>query len=129
DRSGRWFGVSTQIRLRYVVSVAYAVLGRMGRDHAVASRIEQEPSQRRLVPAARPDIMRALLGETPLHSIEQCAINQRRLRARADFALIDDLADVKAVAQNVEEGALGKRHPAARVAVRQPADLRPDVAL
>src|SRR6476620_9305166 len=95
----------------------------------VASRIEQESSQRRLAPASRRDIMRALFGETPLHSVEQCAINQRRLWARADLALIDDFTEVKTIAQNVEEGALGERHAATRVAVRQPTNLRPDVAL
>jgi hypothetical protein len=73
--------------------------------------------------------MWTLLSEALLHSIEQCAINQRRLRARAYFALIDDLADVKTIAQDVEEGALGEQHAAARVAIRQPADLRPDVTL
>src|SRR5262245_21009679 len=129
DRSGRRFGVPAQKRLRYVVSIANAMLGRMGRDHAVASRVEQEPSQRSLVSAARPDMMRALLGETPLHSIEQRALDERRLWAGADFSLIGDLADIKAIAQNVEKGALGERHAAARVAVRQPADLGPDLTL
>jgi hypothetical protein len=51
--------------------------------------------------------MRPLLGEAPLHSIEQRAVDQRRLGTRADLALIDDLADVKAIAQDVERGGLG----------------------
>src|SRR5262245_49762166 len=101
----------------------------MGRDHAVANRIEQKPAQRSLAPIPRPDVMRPLLGETPLHSIEQCAVDQRRLWTRADLALIDDLADVKAVAQDVEEETLGEGHAPARVAVRQRADLRPDITL
>src|SRR5262245_14164862 len=73
--------------------------------------------------------MRPLLGETPLYSIAQCAVDQRRLWTRADLALIDDLADVEAVAQDVEEGALGEGHAPARIAIRQPADLRPDITL
>src|SRR5262245_6027326 len=88
DRSGRGFGASAQMGLRDVVAIAHAVFGRMGRGHAVASRVEQEPSQRGLVPVSCPDMMRALLGETPLHSIEQCAVDQWRLWARADLALI-----------------------------------------
>src|SRR5262245_3702983 len=117
DRPGRRFGVSAQIGLRYVVPVAHAVFGRMGCDHAVASRVEQEPSQWVLVPASRPDLMRALLGEASLHSIKQRAVDEWWLWARADLALIDNLADVKAVTQNIEQGALGERHAAARVAV------------
>src|SRR5262245_55787656 len=127
DRSGWWFDVSAQIGLRHVISISHAALGRMGWDHAVASRIEQEPAQQSLAPGPRPDMMRPLLTETLLHSIEQCAVDQRRLWARADLALIDDLADVKAVAQDVEEGTLGEGHAPARVAVRQPADLGPDI--
>ena len=46
NRAGWRFGRSAQIRLRHVISISQAVLGRMGRDHAVASRIEQEPSER-----------------------------------------------------------------------------------
>jgi hypothetical protein len=79
DRSGRWFGVSAQIGLRHVVSISHAVLGRMGRDHAVTSRIEQEPAQQSLGSATGSNVMRPLLGETLLHSIEQCAVDQRRL--------------------------------------------------
>jgi hypothetical protein len=89
----------------------------MGRDHAVASRIEQEPAQRNLAPGRNPDVMRPLLGETLLHSIEQCAVDQRRLWTRADLALIGDLADVKAIAQDVEEGTLGEGHAPTRVAI------------
>jgi hypothetical protein len=50
-------------------------------------------------PIPGPDVMRPLFGEAPLHSIEQRAIDQRRLGTRADLALIDDLADVEAIAQ------------------------------
>lgn len=62
-----------------------------------------------------------------MHSIEQCAVDQRRLGTRADLAVIDDLADVKAIAQDVEEGALGEGHAPARSAVRQRADLGSDI--
>src|SRR5262249_50028572 len=98
DRSGRRFDMSAQIRLRHVVSISHAVLGRMGRDHAVASRIKQESSERSLAPDPSSDVMRALIGETLLHSIEQSAVDQWRLWTRADLALVDDFTDVKAIA-------------------------------
>src|SRR5262245_505263 len=101
----------------------------MGRDHGVAGSIEQDPLQESVVLGPRCDVMRSLLGQSPLHDLKQLAVDQRRLRARADLTLIENLADVEAIAQEVEEGALREGHATARAAVRQLADLCSDIAL
>src|SRR5262249_61613088 len=77
----------------------------------------------------RGDMMRSLLGQSPLHGLKQLAVEQRRRRARAGPTFIENLADVEAIAQEVEEGALREGHAAARAAVRQLADLCSHIAL
>src|SRR6266566_2159543 len=73
--------------------------------------------------------MGSLLSQSPLHRLKQLVVDQRRLRARADLTFIENLADVEAIAQEVEQGALREGHAAARAAVRQLADLCSHIAL
>src|SRR6516164_10911287 len=77
----------------------------------------------------RRDVMGSLLGQSPLHGLKQLAVDQWRLRARADLTLVENLADVEAIAQEVEQGTLREGHAAARAAVRQLADLCSHIAL
>src|SRR5262245_54461644 len=86
----------------------------MGRDHGVAGSIEQDPLQGSVVLGPRRDVMRSLLSQSLLHGLKQLAVDQRWLRARADLTFIENLADVEAIAQEVEEGALREGHAAAR---------------
>src|SRR5262245_53950834 len=109
--------------------ISHALLGRMGRDHGVAGSIEQDPLQGSVALGPRRDVMGSLLGQSALHGLKQVAVDQWRLRARADLTLIEDLADVEAIAQEVEQGALREGHAAARAAVRQLADLCSKLAL
>src|SRR5262245_4990566 len=101
----------------------------MGRNHGVAGSIEQDALQGGVVPAPRRDLMRSLLGQSPLYGLKHLALEQWRLRARADLTFIENFADVEAIAQEVEEGALREGHAAARAAVRQLTDLCSDIAL
>src|SRR5262249_52165075 len=101
----------------------------MGRDHGVAGSIKQDPLQRSVVLGPRCDVMGSLLGQSPLHGRKQLAVDQWWLRARADLTFIENLADVEAIAQEVEQGALREGHAAARAAVRQLADLCSHIAL
>src|SRR5262249_26730522 len=82
----------------------------MGRDHGVAGSIEQDSLQRSVVLGPRCDVMGSLLGQSPLHGLKQLAVDQWWLRARADLTLIENLADVEAIAQQVEQGALREGH-------------------
>src|SRR5262245_33823091 len=100
----------------------------MGRDHGVAGSIEQDPLQGSVVLGPRRDVMGSLLGQSPLHGLKQLAVDQWRLRARADLTFIENLADVEAIAQEVEQGTLREGHAAARAAVRQLADLCSHIA-
>src|SRR5262249_12391699 len=77
----------------------------------------------------RVDVMGSLLGQSPLHGLKQLAVDQWWLRARADLTLIENLADVEAIAQEVEQGTLREGHATARAAVRQLADLCSHIAL
>src|SRR5262249_38872829 len=88
-----------------------------------------DPLQGSVVLGPRRDVMGSLLGQSPLHGLKQLAVDQWRLRARADLTFIENLADVEAIAQQVEQGALREEHAAARAAVRQLADLCSDIAL
>ena len=74
-------------------------------------------------------VIGSLLLESSLHRVEQLSIQNWRLFTRKDFAFVPHLADVEAIAQEVEEGALREEHAAARAAVRQLADLCSQIAL
>src|SRR5262249_17395868 len=87
-----------QIALRHVISISHALLGCMGRDHGVAGSIEQDPLQGSVVLGPRCDVMGSLLSQSPLHGLKQLAVDQWRLRARADLTFIENLADVEAIA-------------------------------
>src|SRR5262249_43825681 len=102
NRSDRRRGKPAQIGLRHVISISHALLGRMGRDHGVAGSIEQDALQGSVVLGPRRDVMGSLLGQSPLHGLKQLAVDQWRLRARADLTFIENLADVEAIAQEVE---------------------------
>src|SRR5215475_15893739 len=95
----------------------------------MGSPAEQDPLQWSVVLGPRRDVMGSLLGQSPLYGLKQLAVDQRRLRARADLTFIENLADVEAIAQEVEQGALREEHAAARAAVRQLADLCSHIAL
>src|SRR5262249_15859017 len=101
----------------------------MGRDHGVAGSIEQHPFQARVVLRPLRAVMGSLVGQSPLHGLKQLAVDQWRLRARADLTFIENLTDVEAIAQEVEQGALREGHATARAAVRQLADLCSPIAL
>src|SRR5262245_2622971 len=101
----------------------------MGRNHGVAGRIEQDALQGSVVLGPRRDVMGSLLGQSPLHGLKQLAVDQWRLRARANLTFIENLADVEAIVQEVEQGALREGHAAARAAVRQLVDLCSYIAL
>src|SRR5262249_18576339 len=94
-----------------------------------AGSIEQDALQRSVVLGPRRDVMGSLLGQSPLHGLKQLAVDQWWLRARADLTLIENLADVEAIAQEVEQGTLREGHATARAAVRQLADLCSHIAL
>src|SRR5262249_2258882 len=108
-------GKPAQIGLRHVISISHALPGRMGRDHGVAGSIEQDPRQRSVVLGPRRDVMGSLLGQSPLHGLKQLAVDQWRLRARADLTFIENLADVEAIAQEGEEGALRESSSTSRL--------------
>src|SRR5262249_20072188 len=67
------------------LAASHALLGCMGRDHGVAGRIEQDALQGSVVLGPRRDVMGSLRSQSPLHGLKQLAVDQWRLRARADL--------------------------------------------
>src|SRR5262249_6538241 len=70
---------------------------------------EQDALQGSVVLGPRRDVMGSLLGQSPLHGLKQLAVDQWRLRARADLTFIENLADVEAIAPSGSSIALVRR--------------------
>src|SRR5262249_42600459 len=70
----------------------------------------------------------ALFGELGLNCLEQVPVKDRRLLARADLAVVDPLADVEPIAQQISQRASGERDATDCASIRQPADLCDDAA-
>jgi hypothetical protein len=92
-----------QARQRNIVAIPDAGLGRMRRHHAVACVIEQHPAQQMIACAASTGLYGPLIGKLLLDRIEQGALHDWWLLPRQDVALVLDLADIEAVAQEVEQ--------------------------
>ena len=106
-------------RLGDIIAVPHAVLGRVSRDHSVASIVEQQSREKRFgfLPGSRP--MRPLFGQLGLDGLEQGSLKQRRLGSGQDLALECHLADIEPVAQHIEQRALGERNAAPDGAARE----------
>ena len=96
-------GLSMQARQRHIIAIADAGLGRMGRHHAVTGVIEQQSGQQVVAGVPDPGPGGPLIRELLLDRIEQGALQDRRLLAGQDVALVSDLADIEAVAQQIEQ--------------------------
>src|SRR6516164_4579672 len=117
DGAGSWCVDSPQTRLRYVVTITYAVLGCVGGTHRVAAIVEQESAQQRVRPVPGRCAVRPLGCQLSLNRVKQFWVHERRLWPGLDCILVADLANVKAVAQHVKERALGERNTATGAAV------------
>src|SRR5512139_600137 len=109
--------------------IAHCVLGRVGCAHGMASIVEQQTPQqcRRPVPCCR--AMRPLLCQLGLNRIKELALHERGLRSRTDLSFVSNLSHVKAVTQQVEQRTLRERNAAARAAIGQLTNLRPEITL
>src|SRR6202045_5433001 len=96
-----------------IVAVARAILAGMARRHAVAVAIEQHAGKEaglgRSSTALAPG---GIAGELLLNGIPQWLIDDRRVLATVELALVDDLAAIGAVLQHLVERAARKRLPA-----------------
>lgn len=64
----------------------------------MTSFIKDEYRERRRTLVPHGHVMRSLLGQALLHSLEQFALHQRRLRSGMDVTLIGNLSKIEAVA-------------------------------
>src|SRR5262249_51364285 len=99
----RCLGLSTQAWQRHVIAIPNAGLGRMRRRHAVTRVIEQQSVQRMVACIADAGPGGPLIRKLLLNRIEQGALHDRGLFAGQDVALIPDLTDIEAIAQEIEQ--------------------------
>src|SRR5215204_1778776 len=78
----------------------------MARAHRMAAAVEQKPRQERLPLKPLVSPLDRVPVEEGLHGLEHCPLDQGWLLAFVDPALVGDLAEVEAVAQDV-----GQRSP------------------
>src|SRR5258706_9592740 len=118
-----------QERRRHVVAIADGGFRGVGRDHAMAGIIEQQPCQQ-MVGLATYDGAMGPLGEGFLSDrFKQRAIHDQRLLARQDLVLVFYLADIEVVTQQIVQRAAAERDATAGRTRRKPFNLGPDVAL
>ena len=98
-----------------VVAIPEPVLAAVARGHAVAAVVEHAAQQQGLGAPSGCVMGCALFAEFGLDCLEQGPVQDRRLFAGADVALVDHLCDVEPIAQQMREGAPGERDAADRV--------------
>src|SRR4030088_2081176 len=95
----------------------------MGRGHAVAFTIEQQPDeQARVLHPNTGAALDCVLGKAGLHGIPRRGVDDRFVLARVALVFVDDLAAIDPVLQHQIEGATGERlaTPAAARGARPP---------
>src|SRR6266436_7044756 len=106
DRSDRYrLGLSLEKRQRSVIAIADSIFGGVGRNHAVAGIVEQQPRQEMVGFAFGVISVGPLIGELLLNCIKKLPFHDRWLLTGQDLALVFDLADIEPVAQQIEYGA------------------------
>ena len=100
-------------RARDIVAVARAFLAGMARRHPIAVAIKQHPGEEaRLARSSAASVPGGIAGELLLNGIPQRLIDDRRVFAGMELALVNDLAAIGAVLQHLVERAPRERLPA-----------------
>ena len=94
--------IPEQKRPRDIVAVVPALLLGLGRRHAMAGVVKHQTGQEMAEGGPGSGLMTPLVREHRLDAIEQVAIEDRGLLARIDLPLVVDLANVEAIAQQME---------------------------
>src|SRR5215213_8111061 len=100
----------------------------MARAHRMAAAVEQQPRQERLPLKPLIPPLNGVPVEERLHGLEHVCLDQGRLLAFVDLALVGDLAEVEAVAQDVSQRSPPDRGVADAAPVRPLAPDRADTA-
>src|SRR5215207_7320964 len=101
----------------------------MARAHQMAAAVEQQPRQERLPLSSRVPPLNGILVEERLHGLEHLSLDQGWLLAFVDPALVGDLAEVEAVAQDVSQRSPPDRGVADAAPISTPAQGRADATL
>src|SRR5579862_7123090 len=89
-----------------IIAVAPALLDRMGRGHALALAVEQQPGkQARVLDPSAGAALDRVLGKTGLRGIPQRSIDDRAVLARIGLILVDDLPAIEPVLEDQVERA------------------------
>ena len=112
--------------LRDVIPIAHALFVGVARAHRIAAVVEDPPREQGRGPRAPYFPPHRAFSEFRLDGVEQFSLKYRRMLAFVDFATIGDVANVKAVFQNMRQRADhvtrgGDRRPAG-----EHARFRPD---
>ena len=105
------FGSSLGQHAGDVVAIAHPVLDRVGGRHALAAIVEDAADQQRLGLLVGVATCREVGAELGLHGIEQLDWNDRLVLARMAQGAMVDLAQVGAVANNLDQRSVGERDP------------------
>jgi hypothetical protein len=108
DRAG--LGTELQDGLAHVIAIEPSPLARVGGRHGTAGRSEVQPLQKRGLDGARPAAARtrALLHDA-VNPVPELEHNDRLVLARIGRALVDGIADVDPVVQELVKEALVDR--------------------
>src|SRR5262249_38734490 len=104
-QAGRSIGlISGDQRSGDIVAVSRALLGRMGRCHAIAIGVKQHPGEHaRLASADAGVALGGVGGELRLDRVPQRLIDDRRVFAGMGLSLVNDLAAIESVLQHQVE--------------------------
>ena len=105
--------LALRMRQRDVIAIADSSFGGVGWDHAVAGIVEQQARQEMVGFGFGVIAVGPLIGELLLNCIKKCAVHDRWLLAGQDLVLVFDLADIEAVAQQIEQRAAVEENAAA----------------
>jgi hypothetical protein len=114
--------------MRYIVPVTDTTLVGVRRAHAVAPVIEDATDQNGRRASELGPTIHGVFSEPGLHGLEQLPLNDRLMSAGMDRATIGDLANVKAVLEQMSKCTGPKADAAPYPAVDKPSCLGADIA-
>src|SRR5580704_2254436 len=114
--------------MRYIVPVAHATLVGVRGAHAVASIIEDATGQNGRRASELGPTTHCVFSEPGLHGLEQLPLNDRLMSTGMDRAAIGNLANVKAILEQMSKCAGPKADAAPYPAADKPSCLGADIA-
>ena len=107
-----------QRAVRNVITISGAFFIRVGGRHQVAAVIKDAAGKKRWGCLYLKELGVGAGGELGLNSIEQSSLQYWRVLATVDFSPIRDVANIKAITEEVAEGTNAKSNAAANLSVR-----------